>query len=257
MRLGLPSPTSRSASARATPRAAERRALATPAAGHPDHHARVAVPDAHLGRPGRRCAGRDGDPRRGARRRRHQARRPPGAVTRSGSTSCWSGPPSGSGCPRPCARSRRSPGSCRRGRRSRSSRRRPPRSSTSPSWSRSRTWASWAARRSTGTRAAPGAQSAVDLAARRGAGRRPGRRRTAPPSSSPTPAGWPSACATGSTRSRTSGARLALEDEPVADERCPGRPPAELMGQAGRGARAHRRCSPARTTARSPRSSAP
>ena len=49
-------------------------------AGHPDHHARVAVPDPHLGGP--RVAARrgDGDHRRGARGRRHQARRPPGAV---------------------------------------------------------------------------------------------------------------------------------------------------------------------------------
>ena len=52
------------------------------AAGHrparrDDHDAGVAVPDAH--QPGPRVAarGRDGDHRRGARRRRHQARRPP------------------------------------------------------------------------------------------------------------------------------------------------------------------------------------
>ena len=48
------------------------------ASRHPDHHSRVAVPDAHLAGP-RVAAGRgDGDHRRGARRRRHQARRPPG-----------------------------------------------------------------------------------------------------------------------------------------------------------------------------------
>ena len=47
------------------------------AAGHRHHHPRVAVPDAH--QPGARVAARhrDGDRRRGARGRRHQARRPP------------------------------------------------------------------------------------------------------------------------------------------------------------------------------------
>ena len=49
-------------------------------AGHPDHHAGVAVPAAHLGRAGVAARRRDGDRRRGARGRRHQARRPPGAV---------------------------------------------------------------------------------------------------------------------------------------------------------------------------------
>ncbi len=46
-------------------------------ARHPDHHPRVAVPDAD--QPGPRVAARrrDRDRRRGARRRRHQARRPP------------------------------------------------------------------------------------------------------------------------------------------------------------------------------------
>ena len=50
---------------------------------HPDHHPRVAVPDAHLA--GARVAARggDGDRRRGARRRRHQARRPPRALARA------------------------------------------------------------------------------------------------------------------------------------------------------------------------------
>ena len=60
--------------------AAERRRLATHAAGHPDHHPRVAVPDADLAGPRDAARGRDRDRRRGARRRRHQARRPPGAV---------------------------------------------------------------------------------------------------------------------------------------------------------------------------------
>ena len=91
--------------------AAERRRLATHAARHPDHHARVAVPDAHLAGPRVAARRRDGDRRRGARRGRHQARRPPRALASSGSTSCSSGPPSGSGCPRRCARSRRWPAS--------------------------------------------------------------------------------------------------------------------------------------------------
>ena len=53
-----------------------------PAAGHPDHHARVAVPAAdQLGARGA-ARRRDGDRRRGARRRRHQARRAPGGLPR-------------------------------------------------------------------------------------------------------------------------------------------------------------------------------
>ena len=51
-----------------------------PAAGHPDHHAGVAVPDADLGGPGPAAVGPDGHRRRGARAGRHQARRPPGPV---------------------------------------------------------------------------------------------------------------------------------------------------------------------------------
>ena len=50
------------------------------AAGHPDHHARVAVPDAHLAGARGAARRRDRDRRRGARRGRHQARRPPGAL---------------------------------------------------------------------------------------------------------------------------------------------------------------------------------
>ena len=63
--------------------AADRRKLTTTPARHPDHHARVAVPDAHL--PGPRVAARrrDRHRRRGARRRRHQARRPPRALPRA------------------------------------------------------------------------------------------------------------------------------------------------------------------------------
>ena len=51
-----------------------------PSAGHPHHHPGIAVPPAHLtgtGDPPRRG---DGDPRRGARRGRDQARRAPGPV---------------------------------------------------------------------------------------------------------------------------------------------------------------------------------
>ena len=53
------------------------------AAGHPDHDARVALPDADLA--GARDAARDRhrDRRRGARRRRHQARRPSRALARA------------------------------------------------------------------------------------------------------------------------------------------------------------------------------
>ena len=83
--------------------AADRRRLGTHAARHPDHHPRVAVPDAHLARPARVAARRrDGDRRRGARRRRHQARRPPRAVARAARRAARRGPPSGSACPRPC-----------------------------------------------------------------------------------------------------------------------------------------------------------
>ncbi len=48
-----------------------------PAARHHDHDAGVAVPDAHQPGPREPARGRDGDRRRGARRGRHQARRPP------------------------------------------------------------------------------------------------------------------------------------------------------------------------------------
>ena len=73
------------------------------AAGHPHHHPRVAVPDAHLAGPGGAARRRDRDPRRGARRGRHQARRPPGALASSGSTRSSTSPPSASASPRPCA----------------------------------------------------------------------------------------------------------------------------------------------------------
>ena len=101
------------------------------AARHHDHHAGVAVPDADLAGPRGAARGRDGDPRRGARGRRHQARRPPGRSRWSGSTSCWPVPRSGSGCPPPCARSTRWPASSAARRRSRWWRRRPRSAGTS------------------------------------------------------------------------------------------------------------------------------
>ena len=53
---------------------------AAQAAGHPDHHARVALPAAHLAGAGDAAQRRDADPRRGARGRGDEARRAPGAV---------------------------------------------------------------------------------------------------------------------------------------------------------------------------------
>ena len=110
-----------------------------PAAGHPDHHARVAVPAADQLRPRGAARHRDGHRRRGARGRRHQARRPP------------------RGLPRPARRAARTPGPAdrpvghrppdrggrhlprRRPAGARSWRRRRRRSGTSRSSSRSRT----------------------------------------------------------------------------------------------------------------------
>ena len=53
------------------------------AAGHPDHHARVAVPDDHLAGARDPHRGRGGDRRRDPRRRPVQARRPPRAHARA------------------------------------------------------------------------------------------------------------------------------------------------------------------------------
>ncbi len=80
-------------------------------ARHPHHHAGVALPAAD--QPGPRVAARrrDRDRRRGARGRRHQARRPPRAVARAARRTCSSSRRSASGCRPPSARSRRSPGS--------------------------------------------------------------------------------------------------------------------------------------------------
>ena len=55
-RLGLPEPDITVGMRPVTPPADERRLFAKPAAGHPDHHAGVAVPAAHQRRPGSRCA---------------------------------------------------------------------------------------------------------------------------------------------------------------------------------------------------------
>ena len=81
-RLGLPVPTSRWHAHRRHPR---RRAA--PVRPHParraGHHAGVAVPAAHVGRAGVAAGRHHGDPRRGARRRGHEARRPPRALARA------------------------------------------------------------------------------------------------------------------------------------------------------------------------------
>ena len=51
--------------------------------GHPHHHARVAVPAPHLAGTRDASRDRDRDPRRGARSRRHEARRASGALARA------------------------------------------------------------------------------------------------------------------------------------------------------------------------------
>ena len=53
---------------------------AQPPAGHPDHHPRIAVPDADVQGPGDPGRGGHHHRRRGPRRRRHQARRAPGRL---------------------------------------------------------------------------------------------------------------------------------------------------------------------------------
>ena len=63
--------------------AARPRADAPHAARHPDHDARVALPAPHLARPRAPEDRRDRDPRRGARGRRHEARRAPRALARA------------------------------------------------------------------------------------------------------------------------------------------------------------------------------
>ena len=59
------------------------RAVSARAGGHPDHHARVAVPAADVERPRAARDGRHGHHRRDSRARARQARRAPGAVARA------------------------------------------------------------------------------------------------------------------------------------------------------------------------------
>ena len=66
--------------------AEERRRMLAHAAGHPDHHARVAVPAPHVAGARDAARDRDRDPGRGARRRRDEARRAPRALASSGSS---------------------------------------------------------------------------------------------------------------------------------------------------------------------------
>ena len=119
---------------------------------------------------------RDRDRRRGARGRRHQARRPPRAHPRAARRAARPSRPSGSACPRRCGRSRRSPGSSAARRRSRSWR--PP---SAKEWDLKVVVPvedMTAARRRTTTPTRPTRRRPrgdLDLAARRGARRRPDR----------------------------------------------------------------------------------
>ena len=89
--------------------AARARADAPPAAGHPDHDARVALPDADERRARDADRRRGGDRRRDPRRRRHQARLAPGAdAGAAGRDSRTAATRSGSGSRRRRTRSRRS-----------------------------------------------------------------------------------------------------------------------------------------------------
>ena len=133
--------------------AKERRELVQEPARHPDHDARVALPDAHVGGARDAARGRDADPRRGARRRRHEARRASGAVGRAARARRRTRRSSASASPRRSGRSRRSAASSRAAGRSSSSTRARARSSTSRSSSRSRTCASSARPRRSRTRA--------------------------------------------------------------------------------------------------------
>ena len=89
----------------------ERRRLVAPPARPPDHHARVALPDAHLAGPGDAARRRGGDHRRDPRPGRHQAGRPPRAHARAARRPLPSGRRSASACRPPSARSTRSPAS--------------------------------------------------------------------------------------------------------------------------------------------------
>ncbi len=79
------------------------------AARHPDHHARIAPPDADQPGPGHPPRGLARDRRRDPRRLRQQARRVPRAVARAARRRSTRRGSSGSACRPPSARSRRSP----------------------------------------------------------------------------------------------------------------------------------------------------
>ncbi len=131
-----------------TPPARRRELIAKPP-GRPDHHTRVAVPDADVGRARNAGRGADRHRRRGARRRRDQARRPSGALAGAARPAAGASPRSGSGCRRRCGRRRRWRDSCPGRRRRRSSPRPRPRRSTCrcrcpfPIWPTSRTTRIW------------------------------------------------------------------------------------------------------------------
>ena len=175
-RLGLPEPDITVGLRSGDTPAADRRRLAEHAPRHPDHHARVAVPDADLAGPRDPPRRGDGHRRRGARRRRHQARRPPGPLPRASRRAAPPArpadrplrhrPPDRGGRPLP----RRLPP--RRGRRAA----RPPRSGTCGSSYPSRTWASSAPPVRSSSRAPPPAPSGAPRSGRTSRSRRrPGR----------------------------------------------------------------------------------
>ena len=215
------------------------------AARHPDHHARVAVPDAD--QPGPRVAARrrDRDRRRGPRRRRHQARRPP------------------RGQPRAARRAARPPGAADRAVARRSARieevarflggQAPVEIVAPPS---EKAWdlqvvvpvEDMTAPEEYDEEERRPEPQPVDLAPRRGARRRPDR-----------------AAPLHDRLRQQPSARRAADGPAQRDRRRPGRrradddgtPPAQIMAQSGRVPRRARRSSPRPTTARSPRSSGP
>ena len=109
-------PSSRVGGAHRRHAAARAPADAAQAARHPDHDTRVALPAADLAGPRDAARRRDADPRRGARRRRHEARRAPGALARAARAARRAARSSGSGSRRRSGRSRRSAGSSPDGR---------------------------------------------------------------------------------------------------------------------------------------------
>ena len=82
-----------------------------PPARHPHHHARVALPDAHLGGPRGAGVGRARDHRRDPRRGRHQAGHPPGPVARAARAARDQGGPAAAAAHRPVGH----PAAARRG----------------------------------------------------------------------------------------------------------------------------------------------